>query len=146
MLIRTNITPDVLERLLNGETVKAKTNFNNPFSEEAYLFLKQAFGFDNFFFGLIFDKKYQTRIEDLCSMSSIENSISCLLNIDKSRLKQMNYYDFSDLIYYIEHEPNPEIVETIKDIIKTQVTDYIVQVIYEEIRPKDLLEYHTLSL
>lgn len=52
VLVRTNVTEEVYDRLVNNEEVAAITNFDKVGFQGPYQFLKELSGFDNFFFGL----------------------------------------------------------------------------------------------
>lgn len=148
VLVRTNVTCEVYELLQNNETVEAVTNFDKSGFQEPYQFLKKLTGFDNFFFGLAADSYDTDRIDELCEMSSDANSIKLTLNIPIEELASMNYYTFSDLIYYTECEVNDEIADRIKSVMKTRLNSYdltpldqdIVQVIYPRIKPEYILK------
>lgn len=152
VLVRTNVTREVYELLQNNETVEAVTNFDKAGFQEPYQFLKELTGFDNFFFGLAADSYDTDRIDELCEMSSDTNSIKLLLNIPIEELASMNYYTFSDLIFYTECEVDEEIADQIKTYLKTRLNSYdltpldrdIIQVVYPLIKPEYILKVEEL--
>ena len=148
VLVRTNISEEVYARLLNDEEVEAITNFDKVGFQEPYQFLKELSGFDNFFFGLAAESGSSEEISDLCSVSTSGNVVKLLLDIPESEIVATEYYQFTDLIYYTEHEVDDEIADRLREYMLEHKDSYsydgsdqeIIQVIYKSIKPKYILE------
>ena len=148
VLVRTNVTEEVYDRLLNDEEVEAVTNFDKVGFQESYQFLKELSGFDNFFFGLVAESGPSEEISDLCSVSTSGNVVKLLLDIPESEIVATEYYQFTDLIYYTEHEVDDEIADRLREYMIEHKDAYnfdssdakIIQVIYKSIKPKYILE------
>lgn len=148
VLVRTNVTEEVYDRLVNGEEVEAITNFDKAGFQEPYQFLKELSGFDNFFFGLAAESRFSEEINDLCNMSSVGNSIQLLLDIPVNEIVATEYYQFSDLIFYTECEVDDEIADRLREYMIEHKDSYnfdnsdheIIQVIYRSIKPEYILE------
>lgn len=140
MEVLTAISEKVLIQLNHKNIIFAKTDFNNPYSSKAYLYLKKLSKFDNFFFGIIvnqYDKKQN--LKEYCYNSNPSNNILLTLNIPKQELYIHNYYDFTDLIYALEYPKSSLNTRTSEKIIKDiQFTTYnkkeLTQVIYPKIK------------
>lgn len=148
VLVRTNVTEEVYARLLNDEEVEAITNFDKVGFQEPYRFLKELSGFDNFFFGMAAESGSSEEINDLCSISTSGNVVKLLLDIPESEIVATEYYQFTDLIYYTEHEVDDEIADRLREYMIEHKDSYnfdesdrdIVQVIYKSIKPEYILE------
>lgn len=148
VLVRTNVTEEVYDRLVNGEEVEAITNFDKAGFQEPYQFLKELSGFDNFFFGLAAESRFSEEINDLCNMSSVGNSIQLLLDIPVNEIVATEYYQFSDLIFYTECEVDDEIADRLREYMIERKDSYnydtsdqeIIQVIYRSIKREYILE------
>ena len=148
VLVRTNVTEEVYARLHNDEEVEAITNFDKVGFQEPYQFLKELSGFDNFFFGLAAESRFPDRIDDLRDMSTTGNSVKLLLDIPESEIVGMEYYEFSDLIYYTDCEVDDDIAERLREYMLENKDSYsyneldtdIIQVIYKSIKPEYILE------
>ena len=148
VLIRTNVTEEVYDRLVNSEEVEAITNFDKVGFQEPYQFLKELSGFDNFFFGLVAESSLDEEINDLCRVSTSGNAIELLLDIPVEEIVATEYYQFSDLIFYTECEIDDEIADRLreymiehKDSYNYDTSDHeIIQVIYRSIKPEYILE------
>ena len=99
VLIRTNVNEEVYARLLKDEEVEAITNFDKVGFQEPYLFLKEMSGFDNFFFGLVAESRFDEEINELCSISTSDNVVKLLLDVPAEEIVATEYYQFSDLIF-----------------------------------------------
>ena len=147
-LVRTNVTEEVYARLLNDEEVEAITNFDKVGFQESYQFLKELSSFDNFFFGMAAESEPSEEISDLCSISTSGNVVKLLLDIPESEIVATEYYQFTDLIYYTEHEVDDEIADRLREYMLEHKDSYnfdesdqdIVQVIYKSIKPEYILE------
>lgn len=148
VLVRTNVTEEVYANLLNDEEVEAITNFDKVGFQESYQFLKELSGFDNFFFGLVAESGSSEEISKLCSVSTSGNVVKLLLDIPESEIVATEYYQFTDLIYYTEHEVDDEIADRLREYMIEHKDSYnydesdqeIIQVIYKSIKPKYILE------
>lgn len=148
VLVRTNVTEEVYARLLNDEEVEAITNFDKVGFQEPYQFLKELSGFDNFFFGMAAESGPSEEISDLCSISTSGNVVKLLLDIPEYEIVATEYYQFTDLIYYTEHEVDDEIADRLREYMLEHKDSYsfdssdaeIIQVIYESIKPEYILE------
>lgn len=148
VLVRTNVTEEVYDRLVNDEEVKAITNFDKVGFQEPYQFLKELSGFDNFFFGLVAESVFSEEINDLCRMSTQANSVELLLDIPADEVVATEYYQFSDLIFYTECEIDDEIADRLREYMIERKDSYsydtsdqeIIQVIYRSIKPEYILE------
>ena len=148
VLVRTNVTEEVYARLLNDEEVEAITNFDKVGFQESYRFLKELSGFDNFFFGMAAESEPSEEISDLCSVSTSGNVVKLLLDIPESEIVATEYYQFTDLIYYTEHEVDDEIADRLREYMLEHKDSYnfdssdteIIQVIYKSIKPECILE------
>lgn len=148
VLVRTNVTEEVYDRLVNGEEVEAITNFDKAGFQDPYQFLKELSGFDNFFFGLAAESRFSEEINDLCNMSSVGNSIQLLLDIPVNEIVATEYYQFTDLIFYTEHEVDDDIADRLREYMIEHKDSYnfdnsdheIIQVIYRSIKPEYILE------
>lgn len=148
VLVRTNVTEEVYAHLLNDEEVEAITDFGKVGFQEPYQFLKELSGFDNFFFGLVAESGPSEEISDLCSISTSGNVVKLLLDIPESEIVATEYYQFTDLIYYTEHEVDDEIADRLREYMLEHKDSYnfddsdteIIQVIYKSIKPEYILE------
>lgn len=148
VLVRTNVTEEVYDRLVNNEEVEAITNFDKAGFQEPYQFLKELSGFDNFFFGLVAESVLSEEINDLCRMSTQANSVELLLDIPADEVVATEYYQFSDLIFYTECEIDDEIADRLREYMIEHKDSYnydrsdpeIIQVIYRSIKPEYVLE------
>ena len=104
VLVRSNVSEAVYDRLIEGKEVEAITNFNKVGFQEPYQFLKELSGFDNFFFGLAAESSFDEELNDLCSTSTRDNSVQLLLDIPAEEIVATEYYQFTDLIFYTECE------------------------------------------
>lgn len=146
--VRTNVTEEVYDRLVNDEEVKAITNFDKIGFQEPYQFLKELSRFDNFFFGLAAESRFAEELNSLCSTSTQANSVELLLDIPAEEIVATEYYQFSDLIFYTEHEVDDEIADRLREYMIEHKDSYnfdesdqeIVQVIYKSIKPEYILE------
>lgn len=148
VLVRTNISEEVYARLVNDEEVEAITNFDKVGFQESYQFLKELSGFDNFFFGLATESRFSEEIDDLCGLSTSGNVVNLLLDIPAEEIVATEYYQFTDLIYYTEHEVDDEIADRLREYMLEHKDSYnfdssdteIIQVIYKSIKPEYILE------
>lgn len=148
VLVRTNVTEEVYDRLVNDEEVEAITNFDKVGFQEPYQFLKELSGFDNFFFGLAAESRFAEELNSLCSTSTQANSVELLLDIPVEEIVATEYYQFTDLIFYTEHEVDDEIADRLREYMIEHKDSYsydesdheIIQVIYRSIKPEYVLE------
>lgn len=148
VLVRTNVTEEVYARLLNDEEVEAITNFDKVGFQEPYRFLKELSDFDDFFFGMAAESGSSEEISDLCNISTSVNVVKLLLDIPESEIVATEYYQFTDLIYYTEHEVDDEIADRLREYMLEHKDSYnfdnsdteIIQVIYKSIKPECILE------
>lgn len=148
VLVRTNVTEEVYARLLNDEEVEAITNFGKVGFQEPYRFLKELSGFDNFFFDMAAESGSSEEISGLCNISTSVNVVKLLLDIPESEIVATEYYQFTDLIYYTEHEVDDEIADRLREYMLEHKDSYnfdnsdteIIQVIYKSIKPEYILE------
>ena len=148
VLVRTNVSEEVYARLVNDEEVEAITNFDKVGFREPYQFLKELSGFDNFFFGLAAESRFSEEINDLCGISTSGNVVKLLLDIPVEEIVATEYYQFTDLIFYTEHEVDDEIADRLREYMIEHKDSYnydtsdqeIIQVIYRSIKPEDVLE------
>lgn len=150
VLVRTNVSSTVYELLVREKEVEAITDFDKDGFRESYQFLKELSGFDNFFFGLVAESSFSRQIEELCDMSSTENSVKLLLDIPAEEIVATEYYEFSDLIYYTDCEIDNEIADRIREYMIENKNSYsfddsdqvIIQVIYRSIKAEYILEVY----
>ena len=148
VIVRTNVTEEVYDRLVNDEEVEAITNFDKVGYQEPYQFLKELSEFDNFFFGLVADSGFSEEINDLCQLSTTGNVIELLLDIPADEVVATEYYQFSDLIFYTECEVDDDIADRLREYMIEHKDSYnydrsdpeIIQVIYRSIKPEYILE------
>lgn len=148
VLVRTNVNEAVYARLLNDEEVEAITNFDKIGFQEPYQFLKELSGFDNFFFGFAAESRFSEDLNDLCSISTKDNSVQLLLDIPAEEIVATEYYQLTDLIFYTECEVDDEIADRLRDYMIEHKDSYnydtsdheIIQVIYRSIKPEYVLE------
>ena len=148
VLVRTNVTEEVYDRLVNNEEVEAITNFDKVGFQEPYQFLKELSGFDNFFFGLAAESRFSEEINDLCGLSTSGNVVNLLLDIPAEEIVATEYYQFTDLIFYTECEVDEAIADRLREYMIERKDSYnydrsdpeIIQVIYRSIKPEYILE------
>lgn len=148
VLVRTNVTEEVYDRLVNNEEVEAITNFDKAGFQEPYQFLKELSGFDNFFFGFAAESNFAEEINDLCLISTKGNSVQLLLDIPAEEIVATEYYQFSDLIFCTECEVDDDIADQLREYMIERKDSYsydtsdqeIIQVIYRSIKPEYILE------
>lgn len=148
VLVRTNVTEKVYDRLVNNEEVAAITNFDKVGFQEPYQFLKELSGFDNFFFGLAAESRFSEEINDLCGLSTSGNVVNLLLDIPAEEIVATEYYQFTDLIFYTEHAVDDDIADQLREYMIEHKDSYsydesdheIIQVIYRSIKPEYVLE------
>jgi len=148
MEVITKVPESVVSQLKKGETVYAKTNFNN-YSKRAYQILSRMAQMPNFFFGFENDSSQFSELMDMVDMSSSDNKIILKLNIPNEILFKHDYYDFSSLIYWCEGYEgyNEDIVnDYIKCLKNVDQPGYarhsLKQVIYPRIKPAWVLDYN----
>ncbi len=136
--IHIKVPTSLLDELKRNEIVKAITNFENSYSTEAYKILSEISKFNNFFFGIL-DNNCNNK-EYIMSMSSSNNSVYLELQLDESECFIHDYYTFTDLIYYLDCEPDEKIANECKLALKNKLKeDYInssntIQVIFPTIK------------
>ena len=148
VLVRTNVTEEVYDRLVNDEEVEAITNFDKVGYQEPYQFLKELSGFDNFFFGFAAESNFAEKINDLCLISTKGNSVQLLLDIPAEEIVATEYYQFSDLIFYTECEVDDDIADRLREYMIEHKDAYnydksdpeIIQVIYRSIKTEYIME------
>ena len=134
MILRIQIPESVYERLMNGEDVKAITNFKRDNKTRAYEIISEISGFDNFWFAMVAEDVPESELDWHCQMSSNENPVNLLIDVPETELFITSFYDFSDLIYFTAEEPDPDTVETIIKLFKSGVTHGMRQAIFPVIR------------
>lgn len=118
MQVVMKCSKEVYEKLISFNKCDAITNFNNSYSPRAYEILKKVSGMDNFFFAM---KDTGVKdLEDIISNSNINNIIELVLNVPDHLVFQCAYYDFTDLIYYLEYEYDSITVKNLTDKIAQQ--------------------------
>ena len=140
MILRIQIPESVYERLMNGEDVKAITNFKRDNKTRAYEIISEISGFDNFWFAMVAEDVSESELDWHCQMSSNENPVNLLIDVPETELFITSFYDFSDLIYFTAEEPDPDTVETIIKLFKSGVTHGMRQAIFPVIRPSYVLQ------
>lgn len=148
VLVRTNVSEEVYDRLVNNEEVEAITNFDKVGFQEPYQFLKELSGFDNFFFGLAAESRFSEELNSLCSTSTQANSVELLLDIPAEEIVATEYYQFTDLIFYTECEVDDDIADQLREYMIKHKDSYnydrsdpqIIQVIYRSIKPEYIFE------
>lgn len=137
----------VLNTILKDGYINAITNFDNV-SRNAYTKLKEKSKMDNFFFG-IYEYDNLEDVYYLCQMSSDNNDIMLHMSIPKEELFAMKYYDFSDLIYAYDCEPDPEFIEIISNTCMNNDIEFIsnsesknpIQLIFKKIEKNWIRHY-----
>lgn len=149
MIINTNVPKSVYDALHKGQIVKAKTNFDNPYSPKAYKLLSEVSHMKNFFFGIVSASEDREDLEIHLTGSNPNNDTILTLDIPENVLFVHDFYSFSGLIYDCEDYDNLQLPnETLRDYAKGLhiiEKDSTVQVIFEEIRPEWLLSAETLQ-
>lgn len=108
---------DVYQQIIESGFCNAITNFKNPYSKKAYKILKLISGMDNFFFTM--QDTNTDDIDDILDMSNEQNIIRLTLEVPENITFKCKYYDFTDLIYYIENEKEVDVIHNIiRNIIK----------------------------
>ena len=149
MIINTSVPKSILDDLLAGQTIHAKTDFNNKFSPKAYRLLAKVSNMDNFFFGIAQASEDREDLEIHLTGSNPANDTILTLDIPEDQLFIHDFYGFSGLIYDCEDYDNlllPD--ETLLDYAKhLQLIDSTttVQVIYQELRPEWLIKGQDLK-
>ena len=143
MIINTNIPESIALALRNGNIVKAKTDFNNPYSPKAYKMLSKVANMDNFFFGIVSASEDREDLEIHLTGSNPDNNTILTLDIPETELFLHDFYSFSGLIYDCEDYDNLQLSdETLWDYAKGLhiiEKDSTVQVTFKEIRPEWLI-------
>ena len=149
MIINTNVPESVYNQLRNGETVKAKTNFDNPYSPKAYKMLSKVSNMDNFFFGIVSASEDREDLEIHLTGSNSNNDTILTLDIPEDNLFIHDFYSFSGLIYDCEDYDNLQLSdETLWDYAKGLhliEEDSTVQVTFKEIRPEWLISSENIK-
>lgn len=142
MRVYIKVPKNVTSKLGNNETVEAITDFDNPYSKEAYQALATLSGPPNFFFGL------DNRIDSILSLSNDNNIDTLALDVPDNELYAMYYYDFSALILdYAEgnleniKRYQPSLLQPLKSLVNQPGNP--IQFIFKEIRPEMLVKYLT---
>lgn len=87
-------------------------------------------------------------MNSLCSTSTQTNSVELLLDIPVEEIVATEYYQFTDLIFYTEHEVDDEIADRLREYMIEHKDSYnydtsdqeIIQVIYRSIKPEYVFE------
>lgn len=142
MRVYIKVPKSVTDKLANNETVEAITDFDNPYSKEAYQALVTLTGLPNFFFGL------GSHIESILSLSNDNNVETLALEVPNNELHAMYYYDFSALILDYEEgnlenikRYQPSLLQPLESLVNQPGNP--IQFIFKEIRPEMLVKYLT---
>ncbi len=144
MIINTAVPDVVYEQLSQGQTIQAKTNFENHYSPKAYKMLAKVANMENFFFGIVPASESRGDLELHLTESDAANNKILTLDIPEENLFIHDFYGFSGLIYDCEDYDNLNLSdETLWDYAKSLHlidADSTVQVIYPELRPEWLIK------
>lgn len=144
MIINTAVSDVVYQQLRQGQTVQAKTNFENPYSPKAYEMLAKVANMPNFFFGIVPASESREDLELHLTESDAANSKILTLDIPEENLFIHDFYGFSGLIYDCEDYDNlklsDETLWTYAKSLHLIDADSTVQVVYPELRPEWLIK------
>lgn len=144
MIINTAVPDVIYQQLRQGQTVPAKTNFENPYSPKAYKMLAKVANMPNFFFGIVRASESREDLELHLTESDAANSKILTLDIPEENLFIHDFYGFSGLIYDCEDYDNlklsDETLWTYAKSLHLIDADSTVQVIYPELRPEWLVK------
>lgn len=144
MIINTAVPDVVYQQLIQGQTVQAKTNFENPYSPKAYKMLAKVANMSNFFFGIVPASESREDLELHLTESDAANNKILTLDIPEENLFVHDFYGFSGLIYDCEDYDNlklpDETLWTYAKSLHLIDADSTVQVIYPELRPEWLIK------
>lgn len=120
LILKGEVFPEVWEEPTD------KCSYKN-----GYVFLSEVSKFSSFFFAMKYDQNWSTdkilEIQNICSMSSEENTDYLLLDVPEKILFKHEYYDFTDYLYYEFNagtsEERPDYVRELKDRISNQVVN-----------------------
>lgn len=145
-----------LENRMVVEALDFRSNkaiMSNSFLE-AYEVLSEMSQLKSFFFSIYLpdqlDEKMKVQILEICKNSSENNSELVVLNLpDTLDTFAISFYEFSDILYYLNEEPNHETVKVISDYWRhnkpTINNKDIYQVIFPYINGKWLIENEKLK-
>lgn len=145
MKVVTRVPVDLYNKLMEGNEIKAITDFENGFSKQAYKLLSDVANKNNFFFGLELDTVSTVDLPTLLSGSNENNRKDIIMDIPKSELFEHDYYDFSSLIYDCEDydgisTPLSTLKEYAKSLSNSVTEGRPVQVIYDRINPEWIIK------
>lgn len=144
MKIITHIPETLYHELQETGMIYPKTNYS--FAPTAYGILKDISKMDNFFFGVASDRDFSDDDWETAGLKgNPSNTVKLTLEVPDDTIFIHDFYTFSDLIYYTDHEPNDDITRRLVEAIKHQYTtpnDYH-QVIFPRIEKTYIIESET---
>ena len=148
MLVRTYVNKAVYEKLKAGEVVKPVLGkgYNREGIVKMYDVLKEASGFESFFFGMQEGSTTIAHADDLCKMSSEGNEYGLIIDVPEDELFPMAYYTYSDMLYFNEFHSTQEDIDYVNfcknAIINKDFREGMeMQIIYKEIDPKNIVKF-----
>lgn len=140
MQVITKLPEKLYHDIINNKKVYAKTDWSNHDRFKAYRHISAISKLDNFFFGMIYDENNKDHLLELINYSNNNNSITLKLELPDNFGYIHDYYNFSDLIYYTDCEPNKNLEKELVDLLKEKPKSKYKQIIYPYIDKSFIIE------
>lgn len=134
MMIRLQTyIPHTLLETLYQEGQITPDNTGSGFDRHGiYQMLSDISGFKTFFFGIRTGSTTALHADDLCQMSNDGNNVKLVLEIPRDECYEMDYYNYSDILYFLDYPDEGPLVSLLtQSIANGEIRDATaIQVIY----------------
>lgn len=136
--LKTAMPKSVYEQLLQGKEVIANNSTSEFNRGGIFDFITEITGYKTFFFGMEVGSTTEDNLEYLCHASGKDNEVLVELEIPKEECFRTDYYEYSDLLYFLEFGDDPQTIDIIKDILRSgQIRENSeVQILYPVLKPE----------
>lgn len=138
--LKTAMPRHVYKQLLQGKEVVASDSASEFNRGGIFDFITEITGYKTFFFGVEVGSTTEDNLEYLCRASGKDNEVLVELEIPKDECFRTDYYEYSDLLYYLELGDEPKTIDIIKNILRDgKIREHSeVQILYPVLKPKYL--------
>lgn len=139
--IKTAMPTTLYEMLLQGKEIVADNSTSEFNRCGIFDFITDITGYPSFFFGMEVGSTTNDNLEYLCRASGKDNHVIVTLEIPKSECYRTDYYQYSDLLYFLEFpddEDPEERIDYLKKVLREgTIRDNVeVQVLYPVLKPE----------